>query len=66
LVPGPGRADAMAKMRKKQDLAVKTCLTCGRPFAWRRKWEKVWDEVKYCSERCRSERKSGQTRVLVK
>ncbi|MFM8753701.1 MAG: DUF2256 domain-containing protein, partial [Phenylobacterium sp.] len=24
-----------------------------RPFAWRKKWEKVWDEVKYCSERCR-------------
>ncbi|MCA6329365.1 MAG: DUF2256 domain-containing protein, partial [Phenylobacterium sp.] len=23
------------------------------PFAWRKKWEKVWDEVKYCSERCR-------------
>ena len=21
------------------------------------KWEKVWDEVKYCSDRCRSERK---------
>ena len=22
-------------------------------FVWRKKWEKVWDEVKYCSERCR-------------
>ena len=29
------------------------CPVCGRPFAWRKKWEKVWDEVKYCSERCR-------------
>nr|WP_232727952.1 DUF2256 domain-containing protein [Acidovorax sp. 69] len=27
------------------------------PFTWRKKWEKVWDEVKYCSDRCRNERK---------
>jgi hypothetical protein len=26
------------------------CLVCNRPFDWRKKWEKVWDEVKYCSE----------------
>ncbi|WP_173861045.1 DUF2256 domain-containing protein [Tabrizicola sp. TH137] len=49
----------MAKMRKKGDLPEKTCATCGRPFAWRKKWEKVWDEVRYCSDRCRAERKSG-------
>nr|WP_306545253.1 DUF2256 domain-containing protein [Malikia spinosa] len=23
------------------------------PFAWRKKWERDWDQVKYCSERCR-------------
>ncbi|RYE16560.1 MAG: DUF2256 domain-containing protein, partial [Sphingobacteriaceae bacterium] len=23
------------------------------PFDWRKKWEKCWDEVKYCSDRCR-------------
>jgi hypothetical protein len=39
---------------RKGDLPSKPCLTCGRPFTWRRKWEKVWDEVKYCSDRCRS------------
>lgn len=22
-------------------------------FQWRKKWEKVWAEVKYCSERCK-------------
>ncbi|MFN5679800.1 MAG: DUF2256 domain-containing protein, partial [Flavobacteriia bacterium] len=27
-----------------------------RPFSWRKKWEKNWDEVKYCSDRCRSQR----------
>jgi hypothetical protein len=28
-------------------------VVCGRLFDWRKKWEKVWDEVKYCSEKCR-------------
>jgi len=39
---------------KKADLPAKPCLACGRPFTWRKKWERVWDEVKYCSDRCRS------------
>jgi hypothetical protein len=43
----------MAKMVRKGDLPVKTCATCGRPFTWRKKWEKVWDEVRFCSDRCR-------------
>nr|WP_217643735.1 DUF2256 domain-containing protein [Flavobacterium frigoris] len=42
---------------KKQNLPTKTCLVCQRPFSWRKKWEKVWDEVKYCSDKCRSNRK---------
>jgi hypothetical protein len=43
----------MPKMRKKADLPTKDCVVCGRPFAWRKKWEKVWTEVKYCSDACR-------------
>ena len=50
----------MAKMRKKGDLPTKDCATCGLPFAWRKKWAKVWDEVKYCSDRCRRERPIGK------
>jgi hypothetical protein len=45
----------MAKMRRKGDLPEKTCLACGRPFAWRKKWERVWDEVKTCSDRCKDD-----------
>jgi hypothetical protein len=41
---------------RKSDLPEKTCLTCGKPFVWRKKWERVWDEVKYCSDRCRMNR----------
>ena len=44
------------KRPRKSDLPEKVGTTCGRPFAWRKKWEKVWDEVKYCSERCRRSR----------
>ncbi|MEM1400752.1 MAG: DUF2256 domain-containing protein [Pseudomonadota bacterium] len=43
---------------KKENLPSKTCPVCQRPFVWRKKWEKVWDEVRYCSERCRRSRGS--------
>ncbi len=46
----------MPRMRRKSDLPQKTCVTCGRPFTWRRKWAKVWDEVKFCSDACRQQR----------
>lgn len=42
-------------------LPTKTCPCCGRPFAWRKKWARVWDEVKYCSERCRRTRPTKAT-----
>ena len=41
------------KMIKKKDLPLKICITCERPFTWRKKWEKVWNEVKYCSKKCK-------------
>ncbi|GLK78807.1 DUF2256 domain-containing protein [Methylopila turkensis] len=47
----------MPKRKAKADLPHKLCAGCGRPFAWRKRWEKVWDEVRYCSERCRRERR---------
>jgi hypothetical protein len=40
-------------MNKKQNLQTKICTVCGRSFTWRKKWEKVWEEVKYCSDKCR-------------
>ena len=45
----------MPKMRLKADLPQKICAACGRPFAWRKKWAKVWDEVKTCSDRCKGD-----------
>lgn len=43
----------MARMRKKSDLPQKDCLGCGSPFSWRKKWERDWEQVKYCSDACR-------------
>ena len=54
-----GGVPAIPKMRKKSDLPTKTCLACGLPFTWRKKWERDWDNVKYCSDRCRGNAKSG-------
>lgn len=46
----------MSKTKSQQPKATKICATCGRPFEIRRKWRNNWDEVKYCSERCRNHR----------
>ncbi|MBI1405933.1 MAG: DUF2256 domain-containing protein [Caulobacter sp.] len=47
------------KAKRKSDLPTKLCPVCERPFSWRRKWAGCWDEVRYCSDRCRGRRGSG-------
>lgn len=41
---------------KKQNLPSKVCISCNKPITWRKKWEKNWTEVKYCSDRCRNQK----------
>lgn len=43
----------MPKGVKKSELPEKICTQCGRPFSWRKKWEKTWEQVKYCSNACK-------------
>ena len=50
----------MPKARKKADLPTKICRVCQRPFTWRKKWERDWENVAYCSDRCRREAKSDR------
>ncbi|MDO6820055.1 DUF2256 domain-containing protein [Zobellia russellii] len=38
---------------KKIHLPTKVCVVCLRPFVWRKKWERDWENVKYCSKKCR-------------
>ncbi|MDX1995637.1 MAG: DUF2256 domain-containing protein [bacterium] len=49
---------------KKQHLPTKICAVCNRPFTWRKKWEKNWDEVKYCSDACRAKSR-GQKKAAA-
>jgi hypothetical protein len=47
----------MPDRRAKPDASAhptKTCATCGRTMTWRKAWAKNWNEVKFCSDRCRS------------
>jgi hypothetical protein len=41
----------------------KTCVVCGREIQWRKKWQDVWNQVKYCSRACR---KTGLTEMDLK
>ena len=45
---------------KKENLPQKVCVVCGRPFTWRKKWERCWDEVTTCSKSCNAKRRKGQ------
>jgi hypothetical protein len=29
------------------------CASCGRTIEWRKKWERNWDDVRWCSQACR-------------
>lgn len=37
----------------KRNLPTKQCQGCGLPFTWRKKWERDWDQVRFCSQRCK-------------
>lgn len=32
----------------------KDCRSCGRRIEWRKKWERTWDSIAYCSDACRA------------
>ncbi len=42
----------------------KVCQLCGRSFEFRKKWEKNWEEIKFCSDRCRQSNK-GQSKKNI-
>ena len=43
---------------------TKSCTVCGREIQWRKKWERDWDGVKYCSDACRRGNLSSTDRQL--
>jgi len=42
----------------------KMCQTCGRAIEWRKKWETCWDDIHYCSTRCRKSKPGPVDRKL--
>ncbi|WP_296236428.1 DUF2256 domain-containing protein [Psychrobacter sp. UBA5136] len=38
---------------KKANLTQKTCPVGQRLFSWRKKWKMDWEQVIFCSEKCR-------------
>ncbi|MFN7374085.1 MAG: DUF2256 domain-containing protein [bacterium] len=40
-------------------LPTKPCAHCKREFAWRKKWERDWAHVKYCSKKCAAAAKAA-------
>ena len=53
-------AAAMPRGVKKEHLPTKVCVVCNRPFTWRKKWERCWDEVTTCSKGCNASRRKDK------
>lgn len=43
----------MAARRNAPAPEPKSCAACGRTIEWRKKWERSWEQVRYCSDACR-------------
>jgi len=50
--------NAIGKVVERKHLPTKVCVVCNRPFNWRKKWERVWDDVTTCSKSCNATRKA--------
>ena len=44
--------------------AAKTCAACGRTIEWRKKWERDWENVRFCSDRCRKHKPEARDAAL--
>ncbi|AYJ50587.1 DUF2256 and DUF3253 domain-containing protein [Rhodococcus sp. P1Y] len=55
---------AHAHRSKQSTPPEKTCASCGRRIEWRKKWEKNWNDVKYCSDACRRHKVTASDKQL--
>ncbi|MES2552048.1 MAG: DUF2256 domain-containing protein [Pseudomonadota bacterium] len=46
-------------MGNKRYLPSKSCLQCGRDMVWRKSWAANWEDIKYCSDKCRTASKES-------
>ncbi|HAD60141.1 MAG TPA: DUF2256 domain-containing protein [Planctomycetaceae bacterium] len=54
----------MARSRRATVRPQKVCESCERPFEWRRKWRACWDDIRFCSARCRRNTRVRKQRVI--
>jgi hypothetical protein len=47
--------NAKSKTIAKSNLPEKLCAACQKPFSWRKKWARDWEQVRFCSDKCRSQ-----------
>jgi hypothetical protein len=57
--PPPGQTSQMSTVENK------VCVTCGRAIEYRKKWAKNWNEIKYCGEKCRSNKNTGNFEAQI-
>ncbi len=50
------KSKAFGGGKKPSDRASKICPVCQKPFTWRKKWARDWENVIYCSEKCKKTR----------
>ena len=58
------KRDGKSASQRAGTPAPKTCATCGRTIEWRKKWERDWDNVKFCSDACRTHKPGARDKVL--
>lgn len=53
------------KSKNSSTPGPKSCESCGREIEYRKKWARDWDNVKYCSDECRSNKKRFDFRDAI-
>jgi hypothetical protein len=43
---------------------TKPCAVCGRTINWRKKWERDWPSIRYCSDACRKRAKAQSSQAV--
>lgn len=56
-------SDLSRTRHRKPHLPEKVCVVCGRPFTWRKKWERDWETIQTCSDRCKGRRRQAAREV---
>ena len=52
------------RMNRENRLPTKDCRVCGRPFEWRKKWQRDWSNVRHCSKRCAKKQLTATDRAV--